>query len=200
MGFLLVYKEANETARAKTNDGRNGEGRGRKAQAYSTNEDNGLQAFAKDCDEGKDEHRVLLAPYLEPSPNTPAFLGTVSGLERLCQLDTPLGLKLGHAEQRCTHCGDDESSKETERAFPDGLGPGPSVFANAIECSDYTPASNDTNEKAQAGPPPNLQTMRHCTVLPWPTKNSPVLRAFYISPDLDLDREFALERPVGRRR
>lgn len=156
MEFLLVYQEADETARAKTNDGRNGEGRGRKTQAHSANEDNGLQAFTKDCDEGKDEHRVLLAPYPKPSPNTPAFLDAVLGLERLCQLDTPLGLKLGYAEQRCTHCSDDESSNETERALPDVLSSGPSVFANAIECSDYSSASNDTNEKAQTGPPPNL--------------------------------------------
>ena len=95
---LLVYEEANQTARAKANDGRNGKGRGRKTQAHATNEDDRLETFTKDCDEGKDEHRVLLAPYLEPSPSTLALFGAVLGLERLCQLDAPLVLKLGHAE------------------------------------------------------------------------------------------------------
>ncbi|RFU23618.1 hypothetical protein B7463_g12720, partial [Scytalidium lignicola] len=84
-------------------------------------------------DEGQDEHGISSRPLAEARADIVVF---ALGDQRLGDLDPPLLLGLVDAQQSETHDGDDDGGDEVEDAFPEILGLGPDIVAQAIEDAD----------------------------------------------------------------
>lgn len=110
---LLVKEIADKATGNQADNRREGDGLGRRGESDAGNEDDGLNSLAENSDEGQDEHGVALRPLLEPAVR--------AHLDRLCKglgkLHSPLDLHLSDTKERGAHYGDDERSKQTERAF-----------------------------------------------------------------------------------
>lgn len=104
---LLVDEETHQTSTGNAGDHWNRKCCGRRPNTYSTNKDYSFKALAKDCDEWQDEHGVFFAPCLEAALEGSGLFGAIFGFEGLCELDTPLILKLRHSEQSRAHDRDD---------------------------------------------------------------------------------------------
>ncbi|KAB8437403.1 hypothetical protein FH972_025081 [Carpinus fangiana] len=127
---------------------------GRRAETDTANEDDGLEALTKDSYERQDEHSVLLAPPLESALAT--LTHSVLGLESLGQLDTPLVLQLGHAQQGSAHERDDDRCNQGKDTLPDVLGGSEVVDSIAVEGANHATANGETNEETYTGAEPHL--------------------------------------------
>lgn len=130
-------------------------GRSRDAEAHAANEDNSLQPFPQDGDEGQHEHGVLFTPHLESVASL--FRSVIFGRERSGQLDSPLCLQLRDAEEGRAHYGDDKGCKEGEDAFPDELDGRPAVSAEAVKGPNETTADDDADGETSESTDPYLQ-------------------------------------------
>lgn len=119
---LPVDEVSDQATTPEASDHGQGERDSRKTQAHTSNEDNSLEAFTENRDEGQEEECVFLAPKLKAGSESTALLGRVFDFERFCELDTPLVLKFRHAEKGSTHDGDDEGCEDAERSLPNVFG------------------------------------------------------------------------------
>ena len=79
-------------------------------------------------------------------------------LKSIRELDSPLVLKLRHAQERSADDRDDDRSQESEDTFPDVLGTCEGVRVQAVESTDHAGADDETDENAQADAEPDLFT------------------------------------------
>ena len=121
----------------------------RQSKADTSNEDHGLQSFAKDGDEWQHEHSVLFAPGLEAGAQCSTLLGAMLGLKSFCELDTPFVLEFRHPEEGCTHDRDDYGREDAEGSFPDVFCTGPAVFTQTVEGSYQTTTHDDADDQAK---------------------------------------------------
>ena len=119
---MPVDEVSDQAARSETSDHWQGKRDSRKTQAHTSDEHYSLETFTKNGDERQDEHCVLFTPELEAGSEATTLLGTVLDLERFGELDPPLVLKFGHAEEGSTHDGDDEGCEDAEGSLPDVFG------------------------------------------------------------------------------
>ena len=71
------------------------------------------------------------------------MLGTILGLERLCQLDAPFVLQFGYSKKSSSHNGDHDRRKETKGTLPDILGACPMVFTERIKGANQASSDDD---------------------------------------------------------
>lgn len=106
-GNLLVQDIADDDANNQANNGRQGNGSRRSGERDTSDKDDGLDTLAKDSDEGKNEHGVLLK-----SPLKPSFLASLERrLKGLGELDAPLGLHLTNSKKSSSHDGNDDGGE-----------------------------------------------------------------------------------------
>lgn len=129
-------------------------GIGRRRERDAGDEDDGLDAFSQDGDEGKHEHGVLLGEALEPAGAGPARAD--GGLEGLGKLHAPLLLHLADAEEGDAYEADDDGGHEGEGALVVVLVGVPGVAAYRVESADDTGCNDETDKKAQADSQPDL--------------------------------------------
>lgn len=157
----LVDQIADQTAGQQAGDGREGDGGCREPQTDASDEDDSLEAFAEDGDEGEDEHGVFLTEPLEAGGGGvgrgPALGGQGPG-----QLDAPFLLELGDAEQGDAHDGDDQGGQQAEDALPDLVRDTPSVNVEAVKGANETAAGDDAEQQARAGADPYLGGLISC--------------------------------------
>lgn len=149
---LLVQNVTNEAASNEADDGGQGDGLGRGGEGHTSNEDDSLDTLTQDCDEGKDEHGVLLERLLEPALGA----SLEGGLEGLGELDAPLGLHLTDTEQSSAHDGDNKGGEEGEGALVVVLVLLPRVAADGVEDADESGGNDHADEEAYTGAEPDL--------------------------------------------
>lgn len=124
------------------------------SRTLSCNEYHGLLTLTQNSDEQQDEHAILLAPALEsssPVTNRDRLL-----FQGLGELDAPLPLHLGDAQQDRAQDADDQAGEDGERAFPVVLCVGPLVLPEAVEGADKTAADDQIEEEAKRCAVPDL--------------------------------------------
>lgn len=144
---LLIDEESDEDTSGKPTYNSEWEGRPWLREADTANEDDSFEAFSKDSNEWQMKHGVLDAPAFEAGLST-AALRCIIAFERGCQLDLPLVLELGYAEQSSAHNGDDDNREEGESALPNVLGSCPAIFTETIEASDKTATDTKAYDEA----------------------------------------------------
>ena len=77
-------------------------------------------------------------------------------LERLCDLNSPFVLKLGHAQQADAHYGDDDGGDEAKDALPDVLSGTENVLSEAIEGANERSTDGQADEQTETYSKPDL--------------------------------------------
>ena len=152
---LLVDNITHQRTGNQAHNDRQRHARRRTREAHTGDKHDGLDTLAQHGDERHEEHGVLLAPAGERVALP--LLGDGLLLERLGELDAPLLLHLGDAQQGGAEGRDDDRRDETEGAFPVVLGVGPGVAAQAVEGADDAAADDEAEEEAGGGADPDLR-------------------------------------------
>lgn len=155
----LVDEVADDEADADAADDGEGERRCGEAETDTADEDDCLETFAENGDEGQQEHGVLFGPPLEGAalPGPPGAGAGFFRFEGSSQLDAPLVLQLGDAQEGGTHDGDDDGGDDAEGALPDVLDAvGEVVLAVAVEGADQGAADDQAEQQTGGNAIPDL--------------------------------------------
>lgn len=151
--YIPVEEPADETTEEQAAHNGKGKGRGGSGKRDTGDKNHSLDALAQDGDKGQDKHGVLFQEALNDALAAAGAEGVVDGLG---ELDAPLVLHLGDAEEGDAHDGDDDGSKEGKGALVVETVLGPGLAADGVEDGNDGGGDDEADEEANEATKPDL--------------------------------------------